>query len=296
MKYKTPRALEQAVKAEAAKSDRDTNRAIAGFYHDRFLCRVFASEEPAFILKGGQSMLAQIPNARETRDVDLLGRSTDLEIALASLKEAAAIDLGDFIEFRFRDAMPTDTSQDYREGYTVTFETWLGGTKRVGTISVDLVVDPVPPDEFEVLTPAARLSITGLPVFNYMTNTPEVRVAEKCCAVMQTYATGPSSRVKDLADLVTSMLNERINAEKLGRRLTIEQAFRHMDRIAEFAVPAIWKTTFANNYQNKAREARLPQEFEDVVVAEAAVAGWLRPVLEGTVLGYTWDPSEQDWV
>ena len=46
MRYKTPKALEQAVKAAAVKSGRDTNRAIAGFYHDRFLCRVFASSEP----------------------------------------------------------------------------------------------------------------------------------------------------------------------------------------------------------------------------------------------------------
>ena len=52
MRYKTPKALEQAVKAAAAKSDRDTSKAIAGFYHDRFLCRTFTSSEPAFVLKG----------------------------------------------------------------------------------------------------------------------------------------------------------------------------------------------------------------------------------------------------
>ncbi len=83
MRHKTPKALEQAVKAAAVKSGRDTNRAIAGFYHDRFLCRVFSESEPAFVLKGGQSMLAKIPDARETRDVDLLGRTPDLGEALS---------------------------------------------------------------------------------------------------------------------------------------------------------------------------------------------------------------------
>ena len=39
-------------------------------------------------------MLAKIPDARETRDVDLLGRTPDLDEALSELKEAAAIDLG----------------------------------------------------------------------------------------------------------------------------------------------------------------------------------------------------------
>ena len=69
MRYKTPKALEQAVKAAAVKSDRGTNRAIAGFYHDRFLCRIFSADEPAFVLKGGQSMLAKIPDAREFEEV-----------------------------------------------------------------------------------------------------------------------------------------------------------------------------------------------------------------------------------
>ena len=212
MNYKTPRALEQAVKEAVKKSGRDVNKGITGFYHDRFLCRVFAAEEPAFILKGGQSMLAKVPDARETRDIDLLGRTADLDRALDELKSAAAIDLDDFVEFRFRDAVPTDTSQDYREGYTVRFDTWLGGTKHVGVISVDLVVDPMPLEEYEVLSPAARLDVPGLKTFDYVANTPATRVAEKTCAVMQRYATGPSSRVKDLADLVTSMLNERIDA------------------------------------------------------------------------------------
>ena len=284
MRCKTPKALEQAVKAAAKKSGRDTNRAIAGFYHDRFLCRVFAAGKPAFILKGGQSMLAKVPDARETRDVDLLGRTADLDEAIEELKRAASTDLGDFVEFRFRDAVPTDTSQDYRKGYTATFDTWLGGTKNVGHVSVDLVVDPTPPEEFEVITPIARLDIEGLAYFDYVANTPETRVAEKTCAIMQEYATGSSSRVKDLADLATSMLDERVDAGKLARRLSIECAFRHMGPITEFSVPATWKTTLSANYRKMAREAKLSHELENVVAAEEAVAGWLRPVLTGNLL------------
>ena len=296
MKYKTPRALEQAVKAAASKSGADANKAISRFYHDRFLCRVFAADEPSFVLKGGQSMLAKIPSARETRDVDLLGRTSDLDEALAELKRAAAVDLGDFIEFRFRDAKPTDTSQDYRTGYTARFDAWLGGTKQVGVVSVDLVVDPVPPEEFEVISPVARLDVGGLACFDYVSSTPETRIAEKACAVMQTYATGPSSRVKDLADLATSMLNERVDADKLARRLDIEAAFRHMDPIEEFAVPVAWKTTFSANYHKMAREAKLPEELEEAAIAESAVANWLEPVLEDKVTGRIWDPALQTWI
>ena len=45
---------------------------------------------------------------------------------------------------------------------------------------------------------------------------------------MQTYATGASSRVKDLVDLVTSMLNEEVDAGKLSERIAIECAFRRI--------------------------------------------------------------------
>ena len=126
-------------------------------------------------------------------------------------------------------------------------------------------------------------------------NTPETRIAEKVCAVMQTYATGPSSRVKDLADLATSMLNERVDADKLARRLDIETAFRHMDSIEKFAVPVMWKTSLAGNYRRMAREAKLPQELESVETAEAIVAEWLGPILCGSLNAGAWNPESQTW-
>lgn len=165
-KYKTYRAMEQAVKAAAKASGRDVNKAIQAFYHDRFLCRVFSADSPSFILKGGQSMLARIPNARETRNIDLVGRTSDIDEALDELIDAASVDLDDFVEFRFKGKRPTDTSQDYREGYTVTFEIWLGGTSRKGTVSIDLVVDALPPEEFDVVAPVSRIEIDGIETFN----------------------------------------------------------------------------------------------------------------------------------
>lgn len=51
--YKTPKALEMAIKEAAKASPLDTNRAIASFYFHRFLCRVFADPGSPFVLKGG---------------------------------------------------------------------------------------------------------------------------------------------------------------------------------------------------------------------------------------------------
>ncbi len=287
--------MEQAVKAAAKASGRDVNKAIQAFYHDRFLCRVFSAEEPRFVLKGGQSMLAHIPNARETRDIDLIGRTSDIDEALKELIDAASVDLDDFVEFRFASNRPTDTSQDYREGYTVTFETWLGGTSRKGAVSIDLVVDALPPEEFDVVAPVSRIEIDGIATFSYLTNTAENRIAEKLCATIQDYNGRPSSRVKDLADLVTSMLNEEVNASKLSRLIAVECGHRQIKGVDRFSVPGSWKSTLSGNYAKLAKEASLPSEFSDVEDAEAAVSAWLSPVFSGDASGKTWIPEERRW-
>ena len=89
MRYKTPAALEMAVKEAAKKSPLDTNRAIAGFYFHRLLCRVFSDPDSPFVLKGGQSVLARTVDARATRDIDLLARETSVEAAVADPRRLA---------------------------------------------------------------------------------------------------------------------------------------------------------------------------------------------------------------
>ena len=106
MRYKSAAALEMAVKAAAAASPQDTNRAISSFYFHRLLCRIFAGGNDEFVLKGGQSMLARTVDARATRDIDLLAKQTGLDAALERLKELVETDMGDFITFEFSDARP----------------------------------------------------------------------------------------------------------------------------------------------------------------------------------------------
>lgn len=142
MRYKTPAALEMAVKEAAKKSPLDTNRAIAGFYFHRLLCRVFSDPDSPFVLKGGQSVLARTVDARATRDIDLLAREASVEAAVADLRRLAGIGLDDFISFSFDKAEPIKADDEYRSGMKVWFTPSLGG-KSLQAVSVDLVVDEV---------------------------------------------------------------------------------------------------------------------------------------------------------
>ncbi|OUP10053.1 nucleotidyl transferase AbiEii/AbiGii toxin family protein [Collinsella sp. An2] len=124
--YSSAQALEQAVKAAARRTPRDTGREIAGFYRDRLLCRIFSEPHPRFVLKGGQSQLARRADARETKDIDLVDVAVEIDQALEDLKELASIDLHDFIDFRFYRACAIPVSQEYRTGMRVEFIPVLG--------------------------------------------------------------------------------------------------------------------------------------------------------------------------
>ena len=293
--YKTPEALLQAVKAAAHNSSRETSKALEGFFIDRFLCRVFSESTPAFVLKGGQSQLARRVDARESRDADLVGTETDIELSLQKLKELASIDLGDYLEYRFDSARRIAVSQEYREGYRVVFLPVLGGVKKLNKIGIDLVVDQTPPESFEWCTPASRLDLKGLTVYDYALQTIEERIADKVCATMQLFEGLPSSRVKDLVDLVVSMRTDRADADVLAVKLEREAILRKMEPIRRFVIPEEWKTVRAKAYQNEASACGLPAYLCDVAEAEQSVGQWLAPVLSGDTTQATWNPDNQAW-
>lgn len=294
--YRTPRALEQAVREAARKSSRSTDRAIEGFYLDRFLCRIFSERHPSFVLKGGQSQLARRIDARESRDIDLVGTTPNIEEALSRLKRLASIDLDDYLEFEFSGARQIPVSQEYRMGYQVEFVPVLGRTKRLNSIHIDLVVDQTPPEDWDITTPASRLAIPGLPTNDYAVQTIEERIADKACAIMQRYNGKPSSRVKDLVDLAVTMCTCTVSADTLIRKLRRESILRDMEPVERFEVPRNWIELYEKTYEKEAKscaDQRMPSDIEQ---ASRQVAEWLAPVLSGETRGKTWDPEMSDWI
>ena len=201
MKYKTPAALEMAVRNAARESPMDTNRAIVGFYFHRFLCRVFSEDDCRVVLKGGQSVLARTLDARVTRDIDLVAQEESLEEAVADLVRAASIDLEDFVSFVFDRAEQIKEEDEYRCGAKVWFTPFMG-TKKLQPISIDLVIDEVRGLEPEVLAPIDRLNIEGLPVCDYRVCRVESALADKLLAMIEMHEGCASSRIKDIVDIL----------------------------------------------------------------------------------------------
>ena len=164
--YKTPEALQMAVRDAARNSPIETSRAIESFYYHRLLCRIFSRPDSKFVLKGGLGMLARTTDARATRDIDLATEELGIEKAVEELKELASIDLGDFIVFHFDGMEPIRVEDEYRDGYKLFFTPVIGGRALV-RISIDLVANVVSYGEPDMLTPADRVDVADLPVFDY---------------------------------------------------------------------------------------------------------------------------------
>lgn len=285
-----------AVKAAARKSEQDTSQAIENYYHDRLLERIFSEQEPSFVLKGGRGMLARTVNARHTRDTDFLYRGADLDEAISELKRLAAIDLGDFLEFRFVSSEKIVEDQEYRDGYRVVFVPVLGGTKRMGDISIDLVVSSVTFDDADVITPVSRLEVKGLPVFDYRVYPTDAAIADKVCATMQEYSGGrASSRVRDLVDLVVYLTTESFDGGELSKKISLEMRLRKMKPVDAFRVPEVWPKLYMHAYEKSAAEAKLPKEYRDIINAERLVKSCVDGALSGEIDGLVWSPAELRW-
>lgn len=283
--YRSWTALVAALKSTAAKSVKDggahdINSQLIQARFDRFLSRVFADgDESEWMLKGGGAMLARVPLTRSTKDLDLAASAADLDEALHALEERASVDLGDHIRFEL--ARTTDTGQGDNQPGTQTrraqFTAYDADTgKKIGDIPVDIVVGPPPVGVPEVVDPANRLRLPRpIPIHPYRLYPLADQVAEKVCATLSRYGGVPSSRTKDLIDLVVIARTQRLNARELQRAIDAKRLMSQIGEVAAFTVPEGW----ARTYQALARATPSTGGITDVEEAERLVAALINPAL-----------------
>lgn len=293
--YRDARAVEAAIKAAAktaqtVDSARQTGDLIRQAYYDRFLCRVFSETEAGeWVLKGGTGMLARVPNARRTLDADLFKTGYDKDQALANLRRLAGVDLGDHFRFVYREhhAILADDTQPYTDGYRVTFDAYLG-VKLVDTIKIDLSAGTRPTDNLDVTDPANRLSLPRLVSYPYRLYPVTNQIADKVCATIADYHGRPSSREKDLVDLVVIAVTQTSEATVLRRAITSECAKRRITVPGEFTIPAHWGPAYTKLAKNT------PAEPYPISVARDLVRAFISPILAGEARG-SWNPTAGVW-
>lgn len=258
------------------------------FAYDRLLARLFITSPQEWILKGGVSMIARLTSARHTADVDLVAAADTTDAALAALHTAAARDLGDFFTFRFE--APRALVQGV-PGVRIATEAWLG-PRMFERFGVDLVTGVAITGRTEEAEPLLSLMIPGLVRPRYRLYPLVDSMADKVMAIAETHHGRPSTRFRDLVDLVLIAHSQQVRADDLAAAFTSERLRRDLPRMNELAVPdeELWRA----GYQTVARD--VPGVTEKTLADALPLAkSFIDPVLAGAVVGGTWDPTALAW-
>ena len=277
------------------RSDIDRNQIIDSAVFDRFLVRVFhADRDERWLLKGGTSMLARVPNARVTHDIDLAALRGDIHEAVDALRAAVEIDLDDHLRFRFHSSRGLANLGADR-GQKVSFLMFRDDRNApLRKVSVDVVTEHAPIGRIETFDPANRINLKRPLVTVPFRYYPSVdHTADKTSATMAEYRSGRSTRAKDLVDLVIFADTEEFSLRELARAIDYKFALNDIQATA-LSFPEEWE----DKYEEMAEEtpACRVEAFSDAVELAHEFLG---PALEADweqTTSSVWVPGQRAWV
>lgn len=296
--YLTARGVEAAIKEAAKKAAQadpsiDTSKRIQLEYFNRFLSRIFSEgEDSEWVLKGGAGVLARIPSTRSTRDIDLYRQGFSLDQALEDLRRLVSADLGDHFRFEYtsHEASIAADAQPYTDGYRVSFNIFIGVAGR-GSVQIDLVVGAGMTDEVETARPASTLDLPRLTSNRYRLYPVVDQVADKVCATMADYDGRPSSREKDLVDIVVFAVTQDIDGTALSLAIDTELHRRKMEPFERFVVPSAWGT----GYVKQSRPVPHCVDYPTVELAAELASRLIDPTLSSEAQGKFWSGDLLEW-
>lgn len=301
LRYATGRDLFAAVKAKAADQARrhaqQPQHVIRQFIYDRLLARLFHDPNPPWLLKGGNALMSREPlAARASLDLDIAAHQAeeDLDELLRRFAAATEMDLGDHFRFEIisRREHHQGNVQPHVAGYQLTLATYCG-IRNLDTVKIDVVAGTLVTGTPQPLT-RPSLAIDGLTPVVVIVYPIADHVADKVCATAETHGSfhTPSTRVRDLVDLVVIANTQPVDAGDLARAISLEWAYRGLPGTPTFDPPTDWASSYA-------RLAQGTPGCASHLTFDAAVRlvreEFLRPVLIGHTIRGSWEPSQHAW-
>ncbi len=248
---------------------------------DRLLARLFHSESPPWVLKGGYALELWSKTARSTVDIDLTlqpipaagGSDTVAGIVREMLQSAANVSLGDWFEYKIGPPIldldaapyggaryPIEARMDARIFARFHLDAGIG----------DAVMQPL-----EALECRDWLGFAGIEGCQVLMIPREQQFAEKLHAYTLPRS-NPNSRVKDLVDLALLSGSGALNRQRVlaALRLTFEMRATHAMPAELAAPPSDWQPPF----QALAAECGLPT---DITIVFSRLSEFLEKVLAG---------------
>jgi len=291
--YESPaafrRALTDRLRAKADDSRWSLAQLQRQIAYDRLLERLYSVDD-SWIVKGATALLARELSVRGSIDVDVY-RETARDVAEAELRRAAGLDIGDWFRFEMGGALPARGGES---GVRLPVRAFVGATVWA-EFHVDLVGSDLrmtgQPDE---VPPIARVAMPNIEQRGYRAYPLPDHVADKICAILERHGDGnlPSTRYRDLVDLVAIVAGASVNAEDQLRAISSEVARRGLTLPRRFDVPD--RTLWEPGYAAEAERSLLAMN-RTLDEALGIVRPFIDPLIDGTATG-DWDPAGGGWV
>lgn len=209
MPYATPQALRSALEDRLKNQSRgtavDLERLRRRVVFERILVRLEAADPGRWILKGGMALEYRLGDrARSTRDLDLAVRGDIDEgnVVRDLLIEALAADHdGDGFAFAVGEPKDLDVDEAGRPGWRFSVDTAMAG-RRFATVRLDVVARRDEITGTDRVHLPGTMGFAGIPAKDVEAVDQSQHYAEKLHALTRAYGDRPSSRVRDLPDLV----------------------------------------------------------------------------------------------
>jgi hypothetical protein len=280
------RALSDKLRDTAEKSNRTIQQLQRQVAYDRLLERLYIVDD-GWIVKGATALIARDLGVRGSLDVDVY-RAVAQDAAEADLRRAAGIDLSDWFVFAVGAATPIRGN-----GLRLPVVAIIGGTTwaefHVDLSGTGLRVTGHPDD----VPPIARGIIPSVEQRGYRAYPLADHVADKVAATYERHGEygNPSTRYRDLVDLVSIATGASIDAKSLGTALRSEFERRILVLPKTFDVPdmELWESGYAAEAGRSYLDVALTLDEALVIVRQ-----FLDPILRGIAVG-RWNPSARNW-
>lgn len=255
---------------------------------DRVLERLYRADDQ-WIVKGATALLARGLGVRTTIDIDLC-RPEPRRTAEARLREAVQRDIGDWFRFELGQAQPaTDEAISVRLPITAVVGTTVWASFHVDIAGEELRITGQP----DRVPPLAPICMPDLDQHGYRAYPLADHIADKLAATFDRYGElrAPSTRYKDLVDLVAIVTGARVTAGPQYTALDSEAERRSITLPCRFTAPdpRLWES----GYRAEAQRSLLTVA-HSLDEALAVVCPFTDPLLDRTAAG-TWDPASGRW-
>ncbi|MGA9874601.1 MAG: nucleotidyl transferase AbiEii/AbiGii toxin family protein [Solirubrobacteraceae bacterium] len=292
MKYRTSAAFRTALEARLKVAQHDgvgLTRLRKRVVFERLLARLYAVAPDAWVLKGGFALELRLgAQARTTKDVDVdwaIGEGEAIELLL----DVATMTLDDRFEFAVERSQVDDDLPGGGQRWTAA-ATLAGREFERVAIDIGFAVKPVL--EPETIASSHLLDFADIAPVRIPAVAIEQHVAEKLHAYTRTHAAGvPSSRVKDLVDIVVIAHTITTDADRLTHaiREIFQRRGTHPVPQAVPPPPSDWSPGWRKLVANVPADA-------DIRIGYATAAAFLDPIFEDELISGRWDPDLGEWV